>query len=78
MHRAGGDIPALFGTMISPDGAQALLHLDPTSAEPRLYRVGDRAGRYRVLRIDEREVTLNGPRGRVVLRLPVRPDGDTP
>jgi hypothetical protein len=71
---ASSGVPALFGTMIGPEGAQALLQLDAAQTEPRLYRVNERAGGYRVVRIEEREVTLSGPRGRVVLRLPVRPD----
>jgi hypothetical protein len=71
---ASTGVPALFGTMISPEGAHALLQLDAAQTEPRLYRVNESAGGYRVVRIEERAVTLSGPRGRVVLRLPVRPD----
>ena len=38
-------------------------------SEPRLYRVGDRAGGYRVAEIADRSVTLIGPGGRIVLEL---------
>ena len=63
-------VPHLYGTMLGPNESTALLRLDANVAEPRLYRVGGRAGGYRVTEIDERSVTLAGSNGRVVLRLP--------
>jgi hypothetical protein len=66
-------VPHLYGTMLGPADATALLRLDSRVSEPRLYRVGDRAGGYRVVEIADRSVTLMGPGGRTVLRL-VRPD----
>ena len=62
-------VPHLYGTMLGPNESTALLRLDARVAEPRLYRVGDRAGGYRVADIADRSVTLVGPGGRVVLRL---------
>ena len=62
-------VPHLYGTMLGPNESTALLRLDARVAEPRLYRVGDRAGGYRVADIADRSVTLAGPGGRVVLRL---------
>lgn len=62
-------VPHLYGTMLGPNESTALLRLDGRIAEPRLYRVGDRAGGYRVADIADRSVTLVGPAGRVVLRL---------
>ena len=62
-------VPHLYGTMLGPAASTALLRLDATAPEPRLYRVGDRAGGYRVVEIGDRTVTLAGPNGRVVLRL---------
>lgn len=62
-------VPHLYGTMLGPNESSALLRLDARVAEPRLYRVGDRAGGYRVADIADRSVTLVGPSGRVVLRL---------
>ena len=62
-------VPHLYGTMLGPNESTALLRLDARVAEPRLYRVGDRAGGYRVADIADRSVTLAGPSGRVVLRL---------
>jgi hypothetical protein len=62
-------VPHLYGTMLGPNESTALLRLDARIPEPRLYRVGDRAGGYRVADIADRSVTLAGPNGRVVLRL---------
>lgn len=64
--------PELIGTAVSdkPGETRALLRLLPSDPGPRLYAVGDRAGGYHVVSIDPRSVVLNGPRGRVVLRLP--------
>jgi len=61
--------PHLYGTMLGAAESTALLKLDASVSEPRLYRVGDRAGGYRVAEIADRQVTLVGPTGRVVLRL---------
>ena len=62
-------VPHLYGTMLGPNESTALLRLDARITEPRLYRVGDRAGGYRVTDIADRSVTLAGPSGRVVLRM---------
>lgn len=66
-------VPHLYGTMLGAADSTALLRLDARVNEPRLFRVGDRAGGYRVVGISDRAVTLMGPTGRVVLRLP-RPE----
>jgi hypothetical protein len=66
-------VPHLYGTMLGPAEATALLRLDARAPEPRLYRVGDTAGGYRVAEIADRSVALVGRSGRVVLRL-ARPD----
>ena len=67
-----GFSPVLIGTAVSdkPGETRALLQLLANDPTPRLYAVGDRAGGYSVVSIDARAVVLNGPRGRVVLRLP--------
>jgi hypothetical protein len=69
---SGGFSPSLIGTAVSdrPGETRALLQLIASDPTPRLYAVGDRAGGYSVVSIDARAVVLNGPRGRVVLRLP--------
>ena|SRR5687768_14429798 len=69
---SSGFSPVLIGTAVSerPGETRALLQLLATDPTPRLYGVGDRAGGYSVVSIDARAVVLNGPRGRVVLRLP--------
>lgn len=66
---ASDAVPHLYGTMLGPTGATALLRLEARVSEPRLFRVGDRAGGYRVTEIGDRSVMLMGPSGRVVLRL---------
>ena len=66
---ASDAVPRLYGTMMGPTESTALLRLDARISEPRLYRIGDRAGGYRVAEIADRTVTIVGPRGRVVLRL---------
>jgi hypothetical protein len=67
-----GFTPVLHGTVVSdqPERAKVLLQLDPTDASPRLYGIGEGARGYTVLSIEPRSVTLRGPRGRVVIRLP--------
>ena len=62
-------VPHLYGTVLGPADATALLRLDTRASEPTIYRVGDRAGGYRVVEIGDRSVTLMGPNGRLVLRL---------
>ena len=66
---ANDPVPRLYGTMLGPMESTALLRLDARIAEPRLYRVGDRAGGYRVTEISDRSVALVGASGRLVLRL---------
>ena len=66
---ASDAVPHLYGTMMGPTDMTALLRLDAHVTEPRLYRVGDHAGGYRVVEIADRSVTVVGPGGRVVLRL---------
>jgi hypothetical protein len=65
---ANDAVPHLYGTMVGAEST-ALLRLDASVSEPRLYRVGDRAGGYRVVEIGDRSVTLVGPSGRLVLKL---------
>lgn len=70
-------VPHLFGTVLGPGGAVALLRLDARIAEARPYREGDAAGGYRVLKINEQSVVLGSPQGQIVLRL-TRSRGSTP
>ena len=73
---AGEGVPQLYGTVVGPRGASALMRLDPRVAEAQLYREGDRGGTYRVEKIDEQSVILIGPAGQIVLRL-THPQGST-
>ena len=66
---ANDAVPHLYGTMLGPTEPSALLRLDAGISDPRVYRVGDRAGGYRVAEIGDRSVTLVGATGRVVLRM---------
>lgn len=61
--------PRLLGTVVGPQGTQALLQLDPYAGQPRLYSVGDRDGGFRVIAISPRSAVLVGPQGRVTVRL---------
>lgn len=65
----GNDTPALLGTVIDALGARALLLTPSADSAPRFYRAGDRAGAYRVRRIEAGRVVLDGPSGRIVLQL---------
>jgi hypothetical protein len=62
-------VPQLYGTVVGAAGATALIAVDPGAAAAQLYRVGDRAGGWRVVRIGDRSAVLEGPGGRVTLRL---------
>ncbi|MBI4521872.1 MAG: hypothetical protein HY701_13625 [Gemmatimonadetes bacterium] len=70
-------VPHLYGTVIGPRGATALMRLDPAIPGAQIYREGDRGGIYRVVRINEQSVILSGPGGRIVLSL-IPPGGPTP
>lgn len=61
--------PRLLGTVVGPQGTQALLQLDPYAGPPRLYSVGDRDAGFRVIAISPRSAVLVGPQGRVTVRL---------
>ncbi|MSR22514.1 MAG: hypothetical protein EXR92_03055 [Gemmatimonadetes bacterium] len=62
-------VPQLYGTVVGPRGASALMRLDAGTTGAQLYREGDRGGTYRVEEIDEQSVVLSGPEGRIVVRL---------
>src|SRR5262245_10264114 len=70
-------VPHLYGVVMGPAGATALLRLDPAIPDAQIYREGDKAGRYTVVKINERSVILDGPTGRIELRL-IIPDKATP
>jgi hypothetical protein len=70
-------VPRLYGVVLGPAGATALLRLDPTVPDAQIYREGDKAGRYKVVKINEKSVILDGPTGRIELRL-IIPDKATP
>lgn len=67
--QAPAGTPRLLGTVVGPQGTQALLQLDPYAGQPRLYSVGDRDAGFRVIAISPRSAVLAGPHGRVTVRL---------
>ena len=64
----------VFGTMMGPGGATALMVTDSAGASGRLYREGDKIGGYRIVRITGSSVIVTGPSGRVELRIQPRED----
>ncbi len=68
-EQAPAGTPRLLGTVVGPQGTQALLQLDPYAGQPRLYSVGDRDAGFRVIAISPRSAVLVGPQGRVTVRL---------
>lgn len=62
-------VPHLYGVVSDPRGPVALLRLDPKVPGARAYHTGDRGGAYRVVRIGDGEVDVDGPGGRRTLRL---------
>jgi hypothetical protein len=73
---AGG--PRLYGIIPGADGPIALLRLDSPGTAALPYHVGDRAGRYRVVSIGDRDVVIDGPAGRRTLRMFAAPIAPTP
>ena len=63
------DVPRLFGTMVGNEESAALLRLDAAQSVARLYKEGESGGAYRVRRILDDRVILDGPSGRIELRL---------
>jgi hypothetical protein len=61
--------PTLYGIVADPQGAVALLRLDPHIPGARAYHAGDRGGAYRVVSVGDTAVVLDGPAGRRTLRL---------
>jgi len=64
-----GDAPSLLGTVLDALGDRALMLVSQVDSHPRFFRVGERAGSYRVRRIEAGRVVLDGPNGRLVLEL---------
>lgn len=66
--------PRVFGTMMGPGGATALMQTDSAGASGRLYREGERVGAYRILKISSSSVIVRGPEGRIELKIQPRED----
>jgi hypothetical protein len=66
--------PRVFGTMMGPGGATALMQTDSAGASGRLYREGERVGGYRILKISSSSVIVRGPEGRIELKIQPRED----
>ncbi|MEO5580772.1 MAG: hypothetical protein ABIR58_08935 [Gemmatimonadaceae bacterium] len=65
-------LPQVFGIMMGPGGATALIQSDSAGASGRLYREGDQVGPYRIVRITGGSVIVRGPLGRHELRIQPR------
>ena len=61
--------PRLFGTVVGPAEASALIDADPAVPGAEVYRLGDRLLGRRLTDISDSNVVLEGPVGRLVLRL---------
>lgn len=59
----------LFGTVVGPSGTAALIDADPAVRGAEIYQVGDLLDGRRIVAVSESTVVLEGPAGRVVLRL---------
>ena len=66
--------PRVFGTMVGPGGATALMQADSAGASGRLYREGERIGAYRIVKISASSVIVRGPEGRVELKIQPQED----
>lgn len=58
-------LPQLFGTVLGPAGAMALMQGDSSDGPGRLFREGDRIGRFRIVKVKTNSVIVSGPSGRV-------------
>ncbi len=58
-------LPQLFGTVLSPAGAMALMQGDSSDGPGRLFREGDRIGPFRIVKVKTNSVIVSGPSGRV-------------
>lgn len=67
-------VPALYGTVIGDAAPRALLRLADDDVAPRLYRVGDRHGGWRVVSIARDRVVLAGAGGSRTLQLLSTPE----
>jgi len=60
----------LFGVVVGPTGAVALIDADPRIPGAEVYQVGDAVGDSRLISVSDSAVVLDGPTGRRVLTLP--------
>ncbi len=58
-------LPQLFGTVVGPAGAMALMQGDSSDGPGRLFREGDRIGQFRIVKVKTNSVIVSGPSGRV-------------
>lgn len=63
------DLPQVFGTVLGPGGSMALMQGDSADGPGRLFREGDRVGRFRVIKVKANSVIVSGPTGRVEIKV---------
>lgn len=67
--------PHLFGTVVGPAGAMALMQSDSAGGPGRLYREGEKIGSYRLLKVKANSVIMSGPSGRLEIQVQRSPTG---
>lgn len=63
------ELPQVFGTVLGPGGSMALMQGDSADGPGRLFREGDRVGRFRVIKVKANSVIVSGPTGRVEIKV---------
>lgn len=67
--------PHLFGTVVGPGGAMALMQSDSANGPGKLFREGERIGIYRLVKIKANSVVVSGPSGRLEIQVQRNPTG---
>lgn len=72
--KAGRAAPApsrlrLFGTVVGPSGTAVLIDANPAIRGAEIYQIGDTVDGRSIVAVSESTVVLEGPAGRLVLRL---------
>lgn len=67
--------PHLFGTVVGPGGAMALMQSDSANGPGKLFREGERVGIYRLVKINANSVVVSGPSGRLEIQVQRNPTG---
>ncbi|MBA3466678.1 MAG: hypothetical protein H0T21_04660 [Gemmatimonadaceae bacterium] len=69
------NLPQLFGTVLGPAGAMALMQGDSSDGPGSLFREGDRLGQFRIVKVKSNSVIVSGPSGRIEIPVERNPTG---